>query len=233
MTKFSHAPIALAIAALSVFGLAACAQSPTGSPTGGVVTPEPAGQATPAPTIKPSPTPAAPAAAIIQINSHSITVETTDGTPIVDIPYTAPLLTAALTLQDAIHEPPTPTPVAANSCGAAYTSYVWGEMTLAPVTHIANLIGNPLWDVITTAPRTPHGTRIESIGHQVVGAATADVVAALPGAATQTVRDPDWLRILVDPQDDNQWGTEIDVKSGSLTTIFAPSGFAYGYDCGF
>jgi hypothetical protein len=232
MTKFSHAPIALAIAALSVFGLAACAQSPTGSPTGGVVTPAPAGQATPAPTITPSPTPAAPVAAIIQINSHSITVQTADGTPIADIPYTTPLLTATLSLQDAIHESPTPTPVAASSCTVAYTSYVWGGMTLAPVYHMANFTGNPVWGVSVTAPRTPHGIRIESVGHQVVGTPTADVVAALPGAPTQTVRDPDWLRILVDPQADGNWGTELDTQSGSLTNISAPTEFEYGYDCG-
>lgn len=232
MTRFARLTIVIAIAALTVGSLAACGPTPTGSSTSAAVTPEPTASTTPAPVASPTPAPVAAAAALIEINSHSIKVRAADATEIRDIPYTTPLLTAVLQLQEAIGLTPTTAPGGDNQCVPAYTRYSWGELSLAPsVSYYAAQLDDAQWYVLVRAQQTPNGVRVESVGHQAVGAATADVLAAYPGAATQSNGGPGSLSILVDPQNGGQWGTTVNVASGSLFAIAAPSPFLFGGDC--
>jgi hypothetical protein len=232
MTRFARLTSAIAIAALTIGILAGCGSMPTGSSTNAVATPEPAATTTPAPAATPSPAPVAAVAVLIEINSHSITVRDADAGVIRDIPYTTPLLTAVLQLQEAIGLTPTTAPGGDNQCVPAYTRYSWGELSLAPsASYYADQLDDAQWYVLVRAQQTPNGIRVESIGHQAVGAATEEVLAAYPGAATQSTGGPGSLSILVDPQNGGRWGTAVNVASGSLFAIAAPSPFLFGGDC--
>jgi hypothetical protein len=161
----------------------------------------------------------------VVLGAKSISVETSDHTPLATIPLTVDVATAATGLSTAIGEQPVVTPYAAVGDCKAGSTYQWGGLQLSnanPFQPQEDLIG--AW---VNAGKTAGGIEIVTSGYQQLGAKLSDVLVQVPGAKQAD------NGVLVDLQTDPKlgaWGVLL-VKnsSGTADAIEDPSfGGAHG-----
>ncbi len=202
------------VVGFAVASLAACA-TPGGAADPNPTVTVPTIQHPTAPASTPSATPAAPTPAAIVVTSTSVSVVSTVGATLVDLPYTSDGPTAVAQLAAAIGADPVVSAVEESDCVRPTTSYDWGSFKINSPAQGASHHG-ALFNI-----ETPRGARTSGLPVELPdGASVGDPAAPLVAEGAHTTWDG---LLLVDPQEGDLWGVVVGVGVGdSINGFIAP-----------
>jgi hypothetical protein len=210
-----------AVIALLLAGVTACSPRPADPhPTA-----EPPTIESPAPAATSSPVTLIPESVLI--TAHSVSVASTTGALIEEVPYTTDVATAVDLLSQAIELAPTVSTIAGTDCSAAATAWAWGGFRIVSPALRGDELGVNFM-AQATGPETSNGLFTE-FGHtDTVGATLADVIAHNEGTDNEVISDDlggGYEVTMLDRQDGDTWGVILAVRDLRVTSFYAPGYF--------